>query len=130
MEEQKLHAEMEALQAEVARGGGGGRSGETPARDSTSSRAVPTSGLATQTGTSQLSLFRPNLTQLRPPNFDNIEADFGIWRGKFQTFSSSISCLYVLKATYNPVMVGDINVSQEELEQRHTQKEIMVGRLF
>ena len=29
---------------------------------------------------------------------------------------SSLGCLYVLKATDNPVMVGDMNVSQEELE--------------
>ena len=98
MEEQKLRAEMEALQAEVARGAGGGKSGEATARDPTSSPAVPTSGLATQTGTSQLTLSRPNLTQLRPPKFDNIEAHFGMWRSKFQAFLSSIGCLYVLKA--------------------------------
>ena len=42
---------------------------------------------------------------------------------------SSIGCLYVLKATDNPIMVGDMNVSQEELEQGHSQKEIMDARL-
>ena len=42
---------------------------------------------------------------------------------------SSIGCLYVLKATDDPVMVGGMNVSQEELEQRHAQKEIMDARL-
>ena len=60
VEEQKLRAEMEALQAEVARGAGGGRSGETAARDSTSSTPMPTSGLVAQSGMSQLSLSRPN----------------------------------------------------------------------
>jgi len=69
---------MEALQAEVARGAGGGRSGEATARDPTSSPAVPTSGLATQTGTSQL-------TFSRPTNFDNIDAHFRMRRiGKFE----------------------------------------------
>ena len=68
------------LQAEVARGAGGGRSGEATARDPTSSPAVPTSGLATQTGTSQLTLSRPTLTELRPPKYDSIEAHFGMWR--------------------------------------------------
>ena len=129
MEKQKQRAEVEALQAEVTRGGGGGRSGEATARDSTPSPAVPTSWLATQPGTSQLSLSRPNLTQLNPPKTDNIEAHFGMWRSKFQAFWSSIGCLYVLKATDNPVMVGDMNVSQEKLDQRHTQKEIMDARL-
>ena len=77
LEEQKLRAEMEELQAEVARGAGGGRRREATARDPTLSPAAPTSGLATQTGTSQLTISRPNLTQLRPPKFDNIEAHFG-----------------------------------------------------
>ena len=129
VEEQKLRAEMEELQAEVARGAGGGRRREATARDPTSSPAAPTSGLATQTGTSQITISRPNLTQLRPPKFDNIEAYFGMWRSKFQAFLSSIGCLYVLKATDNPIMVGDMNVSQEELEQGHSQKEIMDARL-
>ena len=129
VEEKKLRAEMEVLQAEVARGAGGGGSGEATGRESTSSPAVPTSGLATQTDTSQLSLSRPNLTQLRPPKFDNIETHFGMWRSKFQAFLSSISCLYILKATDNPIMVGDMIVSREELEQRHGQKEIMEARL-
>ena len=60
MEEQKLRAEREALDAEVARGAGGRRRGATTARDSTSSPAVPTSGLAAQSGTSQISLSCPN----------------------------------------------------------------------
>ena len=77
LEEQKLRAEMEELQAEVARGAGGGRR-EATARDPTSSPAMPTSGLGAQSGMSQLSLSRPNLTQPRPPKFDNIEAHFGI----------------------------------------------------
>ena len=71
VEEQKLRAEMEELQAEVARGAGGGRRREATARDPTSSPAVPTSGLATQTGTSQL-------TFSRPTNSDNIDAHFRI----------------------------------------------------
>ena len=52
-----------------------------------------------------------------------------MWRSKFQAFLSSIGCLYVFKATDNPIMVGDMNVSQEELEQGHSQKEIMDARL-
>ena len=44
LEEQKLRAEMEELQAEVARGAGGGRRREATARDPTSSPAAPTSG--------------------------------------------------------------------------------------
>ena len=42
---------------------------------------------------------------------------------------SSVGRLYVLKATDNPVMVGDIHVIQEELEQRHTPKEIIDARV-
>ena len=76
VEEQKLRAERGALYAEVTRGAEGRRSGETTARDSTSSPAVPTSGLAAQPGTSQISLSRPNWSQLKPPKFDNIEAHF------------------------------------------------------
>ena len=125
MEEQKLRAERDALHAEVARGAGGGRSGETTARDSTLSPA----GLAAQSGTSQISLSRTNWSQLKPPKFDNVEAHFGMWRSRFQAFLSSVGCLYVLKATDNPVMVGDINVSQEELKQGHTPKEIIDARV-
>ena len=72
LDKQKLRAQRDALAAEVKRGAGGGRSGDATARDPTSSPAAPTSGLATQTGTSQITLSRPNLTQLRPPKFDNI----------------------------------------------------------
>ena len=67
VEEQKLRADRDALHAEVARGAGGRRSGGTTARDSTSSPAVPTSGLAAQPGTSQISLSRPNWSQLKNP---------------------------------------------------------------
>ena len=52
-----------------------------------------------------------------------------MWRSKFLAFLSSVGCLYVPKATDNPVMVGGINVSQEELEQRHTPKEIIDARV-
>ena len=102
---------------------------ETAARDSTSSTPMPTSGLGAQSGMSQLSLSRPNLTQTRPPKFDNIEAHFGMWRSKFMACLSSLGCLYVLKATDNPVMVGDMNVSQEELEQKHSPQVIRDARL-
>ena len=125
VEEQKLRTERDALHAEVARGAGGGRSGETTARDSTSSPAVSTPGLAAQPGTLQICLSRPNYPQLKPPKFDNVEAHFGRWRSKFQAFLSSAGCLYVFKATDNPMMVDDINVPQEELERRHTPKEII-----
>ena len=129
MEEQNLRAERDALHAEVARGAGEWRSRETTARDSTSSPAVPTSGLAAQSGTSQISLSRMNWSQLKPPKFDNVEAHFGTGRSKFQAFLSSITCLFVLKATDNPVMVGDNNVSQEELEKKHTPKETIDARV-
>ena len=69
LEEQKLRAQRDALAAEVKRGAGGGRRREATARDPTSSPAVPTSGLATQTGTS-------HLTFSRPTNSDNIDAHF------------------------------------------------------
>ena len=49
-----------------------------------------------------------------------IRDSFGMWRSKFKACLSSLGCLYVLKATDNPVMVGDMNVSQEELEQKHS----------
>ena len=52
-----------------------------------------------------------------------------MWCSKFQAFLSSVGCLYVLKATDNPVMVRDIIVSQEELERRHTPKEIIDARV-
>ena len=67
MEEQKLRAERDALHAEVARGAGGGRSGETTARDSTSSPAVATSGLAAQSGTSQNFSVSFELVSIKPP---------------------------------------------------------------
>ena len=123
-----LHAGRDALHAEVARGAGEGRSGEATARDSTSSPAVPTSGLTTQPDIVTF-LSRPILTQPKPPKFDNIEADFGMWRSNFQACWSSIGCPYVLKATDNPVVVGDINVSQEDLEQRRTPKQIFDARV-
>ena len=91
-EEQKLRAERDALHAEVVRGAEGGKSGEATARDSTSSPAVPTSGLAAQPGT-QLFLSRLSWSQLTPPNFDNVEAHFGMWRSKFQAFFSSTGCI-------------------------------------
>ena len=71
VEEQKLRAQRDALATEVKRGAGGGRRREATARDPTSSPAVPTSGRATQTGTSQL-------TFSRPTNSDNIDAHFRI----------------------------------------------------
>ena len=63
VEEQKLPAERDALHAEVARGADGVRSGESTARDSASSPAVPTSRLAAQPGTRRtfLCLFRTGL---------------------------------------------------------------------
>ena len=83
VKEQKLRAERDALHAEVARAAEGGRSEGATARDSTSSPAVPTSGLAAQPGTSQISLSHPNWSQLTPPKFDHVEAHFGMWRTKF-----------------------------------------------
>ena len=113
VEEQKLRAKRDALHAEVARGAERGRSGQATARDSTSSPAVPTSGLAAQPGMSQLSLSPPNWSQLKPPKFDNVKAHFRMWRSKFQALLSSD----------NPAMVGEIIVSQKELEQRQTDRD-------
>ena len=42
---------------------------------------------------------------------------------KFLAHISSLGCLHVVKATANPVMIGDINVSRQELERRHTSQE-------
>ena len=39
---------------------------------------------------------------------------------KFLAHISSLGCLHVVKATANPVMIGDMNVSEQELERRHT----------
>ena len=55
----------------------------------------------------------PKSDPVTTPEFDNIEAHVGMWRRKFQACLSSIVCLYVLKATDNPVLVGDTNVLQE-----------------
>ena len=129
VEEQKLRAQRDALATEVEKGAGGGRRRDAAARNSTSSSTMPTSGLGAQSGMSQLSLSRPNLTQPRPPKFDNIEAHFGMSRSKFKACLSSLGCLYVLKATDNPVMVGEMNVSQEELEQKHSPQVIRDARL-
>ena len=52
-----------------------------------------------------------------------------MWRSKFKAFWSSVGCLYVLKATDNPGMVDDTNVSRKELEQRHTPKDIIDRRV-
>lgn len=38
-------------------------------------------------------------------------------------------CLYVIKPTDFPVMVADINVSEEELTRRHSPQEIRDARL-
>ena len=60
VEEQKLRDERDALHAGVARGTEGERSGGAAALDSTSSPALPTSGLAARSGTTLHSLSRPN----------------------------------------------------------------------
>ena len=66
------------------------------------------------------------LVSIKPARFDDIEAHFGMWRSKFQAFLSLVGCLYVFKATDIPVMVGDINVSQEELERdTHRRRSLM-----
>ena len=46
-----------------------------------------------------------------------------MWRSTFQAFSSSFGCLYFVKATDNPVIAGDINVYQKELEETHTERD-------
>ena len=67
LDKQKLRAQRDALAAEVKRGAGGGRSGEATTRDPTSSPAAPTSGLATQTGTSQITISRPKSDSTKTP---------------------------------------------------------------
>ena len=44
-------------------------------------------------------------------------------------YIEEFSCLYVIKPTDLPVMVGDIGVSEEELKARHSTQEIKVARL-
>ena len=90
---------------------------------------VPTPGLGAHSGMSpNTSLYRPSLSQSRPPKFDNIEAHFSMWRSKFEAYLSSLGCLHVL-STSTPVMVGDVRVSEEELASRHSPQEIRDARL-
>ena len=49
---------------------------------------------------------------------------------KFLAHISSLGCLHVVKATANPVMIGDMNVSEQEQERRHTSQEIRDARLM
>ena len=102
-------------------GAGGGTRGGAAARQQATS-TVPTPGLEAQSGTSLPSLHRPGLTQSRPPKFDNVEAHFSTWRSKFLAYLSSLGCLHVpinSNTTANPVVVGDMRVSPEELASRH-----------
>lgn len=43
---------------------------------------------------------------------------------RFSAYISSLSYLHVVKTTANTVMIGDISVSREELQRRHTSPEI------
>ena len=122
-EELRVRAERDALIAEAERLAAGERV-EAAARGTVST--APTSGQGAQTGTSHLSNFR-HLFQSRSPKFDHVEEHFGMWSSKFQAHLSSLGCLYVRKATV-PSMVGDTNVSQEELARRHTKEEIKDAR--
>ena len=51
-----------------------------------------------------------------------------MWSNKFSAYISSLGCLHIVKARANPVVVGDINVSQQDLERRHTLQEIKDAR--
>ena len=127
IEEQRLGAERDAPR-EGTEGGGGGGAREAAAREQAAS-TVPTPGLGAHSGMSPTTYFyRPSLTQSRPPKFDNIEAHFSTWHSKFEGYPSSLGCLHVLN-TSEPVMVGDVRVSQEDLASRHSPQEIRDARL-
>ena len=129
MEEQRLGAERDAPRerTEGTGGGGGGGTREAAAREQAAS-TMPTPELGAQAGMSLPSVYRPSLTQSRPSNFENIEAHFSMWRSKFEAYLSSLGCLHV-SITSNPVMVGDVRVSQEELASRYSPQEIRGARL-
>jgi len=106
MEEQRLRAERDAQGAGKEGGAGGGTRGEGTAGRQQAASTVPTPGLEARSGMSLPSLYRPSLSQSRPPKFDNVEAHFSMWRSKFLAYLSSLGCLHVLSSTANPVMVG------------------------
>ena len=126
MEEQKLRAKRDALHAEVARGAEGGKERRSNSEGFyivSCGANIWAGSLTRHVGTFFVS---SELASTKTLKFNNVEPHFGMWRSTFQAFLSSSGCLYVLKATDNPVMVGDINVSQEELEQRHTPKRLLM----
>ena len=51
-----------------------------------------------------------------------------MWGSKVLAYISSLGCLHVVKATANPVMVGDINVFSQELKRRHTSQGVKDAR--
>ena len=51
-----------------------------------------------------------------------------MWRSKFEAYLSSLGFLHVMN-TSNPVMVGDVRVSQDELASRHSPQKIRDARL-
>ena len=128
VEDQRLRSQRNALLAEAGRRAGGEGREEAAARVSASPTTVPAPGKGAQTGTSHFALSRPSLTQSRSPKLDNVEAYFAMSRSKLQFHMLSLGGRHVRKATADPAMVGDINVSQEELEQRHTPPEIKDAR--
>ncbi|CAN0564227.1 unnamed protein product, partial [Laminaria digitata] len=69
------------------------------------------------------------LSQSRPPKFAGEEVFFFMWRNKMLNYIAGFGCLYVIKRTDFPVMVGDIDVSEEELKLRHSPQEIKDARL-
>ena len=64
-------------------------------------------------------LARSALTNPRPHKCDVVNVDqskfYVMWKSKVLAYLSALCKLYMVKETDNPVMVGDINVSEEEL---------------
>ncbi|CAN0126352.1 unnamed protein product, partial [Laminaria digitata] len=52
-----------------------------------------------------------------------------MWRSKMIAYIAGFGYLYVIKPTDFPVMVGDIDVSEEELKVRHSPQEIKDAKL-
>lgn len=62
--------------------------------------------------------------------FDNVAEYFGMWSSKFEDYYiPSLGCLHVLRTTADTLMVGVMNLSQDELEQRHSPHEIRDARM-
>ena len=87
---------------------------------SSSAAAMLTSGHGAQSG---MYLTRSiALINSRPPKFDKTKIDiestslvYMMWKKMMLAYLSALGKLHVSRENDNPIMVGDINVSEEEL---------------